>query len=1074
MTHWLLEELNDTREQAIKQADRALIFRELFNESSELDVELLSRSAEALEMVVLDLVFEDITDDEEKQNELKRTAADAFRLLRVLPRPTDPLDAGKFLLRAGTLAVLGDRGFDAARWLREQPWSDLPVDSEDWSKRTWATVLDIWLRLIRKDGWSDRDAILERISSLRDAQSDFEKDYLDGLEPAYAKATALELIGLYHLAKAAEIFAYYMTDGVVEGNYQIHQLLDTHFDRVMAVCEHAQMVDLEPMSRLLAACASQMADNSIWTVTRAVNSRVTQFVESLIDQGRGDRAIFDVLPPQRRTLAEKGLIGSSRRAVVVNLPTSSGKTLIAEFRILQALNQFDHERGWVAYLVPTRTLVNQITRQLRRDLEPLDIIVEQVSPALEIDNVESSLLRQGDSESPFRVLVTTPEKLDLMLRQGWETEIGRPLTLVIVDEAHNLQNTDRGLKLELLLATINSECQRAQFLLLTPFINNALEVARWLGGQNAEDISLALDWQPNDRVIGIIQAKQGEPINRQRSHQLSLEPIPITQDEAIRNPSFDYQLNLETIHTTRQTLSLNDLLPLPKQEKIADTYNKVSNSSTLAAVTAQNLQKRGAVVVMHLQTNWVWSLADKFKIEENRQPLTDKTKLVQEFLKLEFGDEFPLVDLIAHGVGVHHAGLSDEVRILMERLFEEDELRFLVATTTIAQGVNFPISGVVMASHQYPYGEDMPPEDFWNIAGRTGRIGQGSIGVVAFVANNQKKANILREFINEQSGELNSALITLAQKAGDLLNDLGEIVKNQPEWSAFVQYLVHTYRQMGQPEGFANDIEQVLRNTFGFEKLRAEDSTLANRLLNGVRSYTDYLQEPDQPIKLVDSTGFSLESIKTVMNKVEQVGIKRDTWNADSLFSQEDQNLQAMMGVLRQVPELRKNLNVVTGEELLNEDKLALIIKDWVNGASVKDISERYFMIKDGDVTQAMTKCGQNLFGKLTQTTAWGLGALLSITESDMPEDQMHSLNNLPSRVYYGVNDDAAIALRLLGIPRSAATRLADSMGDVLDEPLSNVRSRLRDMDEAKWRQALGEREGEIYRKVWRMLEGLD
>ena len=1056
MTHWLLEELNDTREKAIEQTDRALIFRELFNESSELDVELLSRSAEALEMVVLDLVSEDITDDEEKQNELKRTTADAFRLLRVLPRPPDPLDAGKFLLRAGALAVLGDRGFDAARWLKEQPWSDLPVDSEDWSKRTWATVLDIWLRLIRKNGWSDRDAVLERISYLRDAQSDFEKDYLEGLEPAYAKATALELIGLYHLAKAAEIFAYYMTDGVVEGNYQIHQLLDTHFDRVMAVCEHAQMVDLEPMSRLLAACASQMADNSIWTVTRAVNSRVPKFVKSLVARGRGDSAIFDVLPPQRRTLAEKGLIGSSRRAVVVSLPTSSGKTLIAEFRILQALNQFDLERGWVAYLAPTRTLVNQITRHLRRDLEPLGIIVEQVSPALEIDNVESDLLSQGSAENAFRVLVTTPEKLDLMLRQGWETEIGRPLTLVIVDEAHNIQNTNRGLKLELLLATINSECQQAQFLLLTPFIKNAREVARWLGGQNAEDISLALDWQPNDRVIGIIQAEQGEAINRR---------------------SYDYQLNMETVHTTKQTLAIDDLLTLSKDtkiKKIAATYSKVSNLSTLAAVAAQNLQERGSVVVMHIRPDWVWALADKFKITENRQKLTDKTKLVQEFLKLEFGDEFPLVDLLAHGVGVHHAGLSDEVRILMERLFEEDELRFLVATTTIAHGVNFPISGVVMASHQYPYGEDMPPEDFWNIAGRTGRIGQESLGVVAFVAENQEKANILHEFINKQSGELNSALITLAQKAGDLLNDLGNIVYNLPEWSSFVQYLAHTYRQMGHPEGFVNDIEQVLRNTFGFEKLRAEDSTLANRLLNGVRSYTEHLQEPGQPIKLVDSTGFSLESIKAVLNEVAQAGIGQDTWNADSLFSQEDQNLQAMMGVLLRVPELRENLEAVIGGRQPDGDKLALIVKDWVNGASIKDIAERYFMGRSGDVTDAMTKCGQNLFGRLTQTTAWGLGALLSITGSDMPEDQMHTLNNLPSRVYYGVNDDAAIALRLLGIPRSAATRLANSMGDVLDEPLSNVRSRLRNMDEANWWQALGEREGEIYRKVWRMLEGLD
>jgi len=70
----------------------------------------------------------------------------------------------------------------------------------------------------------------------------------------------------------------------------------------------------------------------------------------------------------------------------------------------------------------------------------------------------------------------------------------------------------------------------------------------------------------------------------------------------------------------------------------------------------------------------------------------------------------------------------------MEWLFEESELKFLVATTTIAQGVNFPVTGVVMASHQYPYGEDMPPEDFWNIAGRAGRVGQVSLVVVVLVA----------------------------------------------------------------------------------------------------------------------------------------------------------------------------------------------------------------------------------------------------------------------------------------------------------------------------------------------------
>ena len=1053
MSHWLLDKLNDTRLQALKEADRKQIFRELRRAPESIDKELIQRSAEVLELVVLDHVLEDVTKNEDKQKELKLAAADAFRLLRALPRPEDSLDAGKFMLRAGTLAVLGDRGSDAARWMRENSWPNLPVNSDDWSTRTWATVIDIWLRLIRKDGWDDRDAVLKLISRLRKDQLLFEKDYLEGQELTHAKAVALELIGLYHLAKAAEIFAHYITDGVVDGKYQIHQLLDTHFDRVMAVCDQTRMASLEQMSRLLAASASQMADNSIWTVTRAVNSRVTQFVRSLVDRGRGNQAIFDVLPPQRRTLAERGLLGSSRRAVVVSLPTSSGKTLIAEFRILQALNQFDQERGWVAYLAPTRALVSQIARQLRRDLEPLGINVERISPALEIDSTETDLLRQSDPEKAFRILVTTPEKLDLMLRQGWEDKIERPLTLVIVDEAHNIQNVSRGLKLELLLATINSECQRAQFLLLTPFIENAREVARWLGGQSSEDISLALDWQPNDRVIGIVQTEQGEAINQR---------------------SFDYQLRMKTVHTTRQTLVIDSLLSLPKDEAIAETYRQVSDSSTLAAVTAQGLQERGPVIVMHSRPDWVWSLAKKFKIDANRKTPSRKIEIVQEFLRMELGEEFLLIDLLSYGVGVHHAGLSDEVRALMEWLFEEEELRFLVATTTIAQGVNFPVSGIVMASHQYPYGVDMPPEDFWNIAGRAGRITQGSLGVVALVAKESKQENALRDFIGKQSGELNSALIKLSQEAKEKLDDLGSIVYSQPEWSIFVQYLAHTYRQMGKPEGFVNDIEQVLRNTFGFEKLRAEDSTMANRLLNGVRAYTEYLQEPGQPIKLVDSTGFSLQSIKTVLSAARRENIGQDAWNAELLFSRGNQDLQAMMGVLLKVPELRKNLKAVTGGRQPDGDKLARIIKDWVNGTSIQNIALHYFMDEGGDVVQATTKCGQNLYGRLAQTAAWGLGALLAITGNGLPENQMRTLSNLPSRVYYGVNNDTAIALRLLGVPRVAATRLARSMGDILNEPLVNVRSRLREMDKADWHQAFGGQEGAVCREVWRVLEGLE
>lgn len=1060
MKHWMLESIGELRGKALHEAGRVQVLSALSGSPHEVDYALIERVAQTLETVVMDLLL-NATSEGEQLKLLRQCAADAYRLYRVLPAKEGMLVESELSLRRSALAVLGDLGADAARNLREMPWPALEMESADWRTRTLCTIIDIWLRLIRKQGWDDRDAVLERIDMLRQAQGTFEASYLNGAEGHAAKAAALELMALYHLAKAAEILARYITDGVVEGSFQIHILLDMHFDRAMAICEQGASFQLEPLVRLMAATARQLADNAIWTVTRAVNSRVTQFVRSLVDKGRGDKALFDVLPPQRRALAERGLLGSSRRAVVVSLPTSSGKTLIAQFRILQALNQFEHERGWVVYLAPTRTLVRQVARRLRRDFEPLGVLVEQVSPALEVDGVESELLCENDKRREFRILVTTPEKLDLMLRQGWEEKIGRPLTLVVVDEAHNIQEGARGLKLELLLATINAECRMAQFLLLTPFISNARDVARWLGDANSDDISLAsddislaMDWQPNDRAICVVKPVRGE---------------------LRKGNSYDYRLQLETVHTTRATLAIDDLIQLDKDPSCKKSFSAISNQSDIAVASARELKKRGPVIVMHGRPDWVWSLAMAMKSDASRRSvISEPVKLVQDFLALEMGKDFQLIDLLAHGIGIHHSGLSDDTRALMEWLFENEQLDYLVATTTIAQGVNFPVTGVVMASHQYPYGQDMPPADFWNIAGRAGRVDQGSLGVVVMAADNDAKADRLKEFIHKQTGELNSALIRLVADAGDFIDDLGYIVYVKPEWSAFVQYLAHTYQQMGKPQSFADQMEQILRGTFGFGKLRASNPNQAARLLNSIRTYSDYLSKPNQPLKLVDSTGFSLQSIMTAMNAAGQEGIGKDSWNANNLFGSESDMLKKMMGVLLRVPELRQNLEEVTGTAGPNGDKLALILKDWVGGCTLPEIAQRHFSKEGRDETEALTACGQNLFGKLTQTAAWGLGALLSITGGDIPEEQRQLLNNLASQVYYGVSDENAIALRLLGIPRMAAEPLASQMSVSGHLPLTEVRSALRSSDVAFWTSALGAEKGQVYRKVWRVLEGLD
>ncbi|EMK9533246.1 hypothetical protein ABNA15_004568 [Escherichia coli] len=248
-----------------------------------------------------------------------------------------------------------------------------------------------------------------------------------------------------------------------------------------------------------------------------------------------------------------------------------------------------------------------------------------------------------------------------------------------------------------------------------------------------------------------------------------------------------------------------------------------------------------------------------------------------------------------------------------------------------------------------------------------GRVFQGQLGIVALVAKDEREVAQKKGFINQNTGDLNSALIQIMQTA-DGLECQGSIVYHLPEWSSFLQCLTHTYRQMGQPSNFVDQIEQVLRGTFGFEKLRTSDSQITRCLLDGIHRYVDYLASPSQLLKLVDSTGFSLQSIRTVLT--HKGDLRPDSWNREQLFSSGDNTLKNMMGVLMRVPELRDNLNSVLEGKSPDGGKLACILKDWGNGKDIAHIAKQYFSKDDTDVVTALTKCGQNLLGKLTHTTS--------------------------------------------------------------------------------------------------------
>ena len=239
-----------------------------------------------------------------------------------------------------------------------------------------------------------------------------------------------------------------------------------------------------------------MIESSIWWIARTINSRTTDFVKYVTKT----RALFEMLPPQKAAIREQGLLDQASTAIAVEMPTSGGKTLLAEFKILQALNQFDADKGWVAYVAPTKALVSQITRRLRKDFDS-KIKIAQLSSAVEIDTFEEDML--SDKERSFDVLVATPEKLNLVIRNK---KVPRPLALIVMDEAHNIEDDERGLRIELLLATVKSDCPTANFLLLMPYVENALTLSKWLSSDISSGKSISIGstpWQPNERIVGL-------------------------------------------------------------------------------------------------------------------------------------------------------------------------------------------------------------------------------------------------------------------------------------------------------------------------------------------------------------------------------------------------------------------------------------------------------------------------------------------------------------------------------------------------------------------------------------------
>lgn len=359
-------------------------------------------------------------------------------------------------------------------------------------------------------------------------------------------------------------------------------------------------------------------------------------------------------------------------------PTGTGKTALTRALIADSL-QRDRERK-IAYISPSRALVHQIAADLRDALTPAGYIVHELGAHL---TVHEQLDFPGGSAAD--VIVFTPERADLLLRV--DPEFIQSIGLVIVDEAHHIEQGARGILLEFYLwrmrQLIPADARVIQLSAVTPNID---ELVGWLG-DGKQTQSVKLDWRSSRLRIGVFERKaDGAGI-----------------------------LQLGT--TAPFTLFEPGTVPEDRTDGIAKLADSLSHS--------------GVVLVLCTSPTRAEAVAEAISalrhVRVKTEDFSPSLERVDARVERELFPASPLRSHLQKGVVYHHARLPPRVRAAVEGAIACREADIVCATTTLAEGVNFPFSTVVVEA-LWTKDYQISPRSLWNIAGRAGRFGVDSEG----------------------------------------------------------------------------------------------------------------------------------------------------------------------------------------------------------------------------------------------------------------------------------------------------------------------------------------------------------
>lgn len=399
------------------------------------------------------------------------------------------------------------------------------------------------------------------------------------------------------------------------------------------------------------------------------------FPETLLDAWRADIPSLNEL--QQTAINDFGLLDGEH--LLVTAPTSSGKTLVGELAALKGV--LDGQRA--LFLLPLKALVNDKHQEFERKYGDFGVRTIRTTGDFTDDN--DALMR-----GQYDICLTTYEKATMLALVAPHLLDG--VGTVVIDEAQTLTDASRGANLEFLLTLLRVRRRTGaepQLIALSAVIGESGGLERWLGGR-----LLRHEQRPVPLDEGVLCGDG------------AFRWLPTDGDAERREPFIDPRYGRGTTQDW--------IIPLVERLVAQDEQVIIFRNTKGATVGCASY------------------LANALGLEACQAALDE----------LPAGDPSvtsgALRRVLGGGVGFHNADLDRTERLALESAFRARELRVLVATSTLAMGVNTPASTVLVVELQQWDGTPYTVAEYKNMVGRAGRLGFTERGRSAAIARDAR------------------------------------------------------------------------------------------------------------------------------------------------------------------------------------------------------------------------------------------------------------------------------------------------------------------------------------------------